>query len=184
MKISLLGDSQAVRMRNTWGGTRAYDYAKGGWTTRELKTGLREVRQLLHFCILFVGLNDILKGKNTKETKTNIRAIIKLLGELGKHIIIITLPPTLHADQKYNKSLFELNVYLKSFKSQKYIEILPFDQIFRNKTVQQNKHYFQQSYWNGRPDLIHCSSAAHSEIRKRLREVIDRIELNEHKNSS
>lgn len=69
VSVSLLGDSQAGRMRNTWGGTRKYDCANGGWTTRDLKTGLREVKQFLDFWVLFVGLNDILMA--TQERNKN-----------------------------------------------------------------------------------------------------------------
>lgn len=45
---------------------------------------MEEVGRIMHFCVLFVGLNDILKGKNEREMKTNVRTIVKMLRDLGK----------------------------------------------------------------------------------------------------
>lgn len=78
----------------------------------------------MHFCVLFVGFNDILKGKNEREKKTNVRTIVKMLEDLGKHIIIITLPPTLHTNQSYNRSIVEFNMF-QDTKTHRHIAISP-----------------------------------------------------------
>lgn len=87
---------------------------------------MEEVGRIMHFCVLFVGLNDILKGQNEREMKTNVRKIVKMLRDLGKHVIIITLPPILHTNQSYNRSTVEFNMFFKSFKTQKHIGALTF----------------------------------------------------------
>lgn len=65
-------------MRNSWGGSSVHDCSKGGWTTRDLRSKLREVtNNLLCVCLVFIGLNDILKGVNLKSSIANFKQIIK-----------------------------------------------------------------------------------------------------------
>lgn len=70
LPVSVLGDSQAVRMCGVWGQlkgqrTIAIDstVAHGGWTTDDLKRAVRQqVTTLNSVCVMFVAINDIFKS--------------------------------------------------------------------------------------------------------------------------
>lgn len=135
--------------------------------------------KLLHFSTIFVGLNDILQDKDVIQTKSNLKGIVRALKDLGKHIIIITLPRTLHKDQRYYQTIFTFIGVLKGFNQDKRIDVLPFQLLFWGTMVPSHRIDFELFYWNGKPDRIHCSGEAHRhrQIHTQIKEIIDREEI-------
>lgn len=58
-----------------------------------------------------------------------------------------------------------------------FLSLLPFHKNFVKAEAQSYAHYYQQLYWNGKKDLIHCSQDAHTDIHKQLQEIIVQVSL-------
>lgn len=118
-----------------------------------------------------------MQDKDVIQTKSNIKGIVRAFKYLGKHIIIITFPPTLHKDQRYNQRIFTFNAFLKGFNQDRQIDVLPFHLLSSGTIAPPHKIYFELFYWNGKPDRIHCSKEAHRQMRKQIKEIMDREEI-------
>lgn len=97
--VSVLGDSQAVRLCREWWKAeplREVDSsgARGGWTTNDLKSAVRQrVSSFKDICVILVSINDILRRHPPDKTKSNFKSILKILKTSNKSIFISTLPP-------------------------------------------------------------------------------------------
>lgn len=168
-EVSLLGDSQVVRVRRTCfslyrasdGGNN--DCSGSGWTTRDLLYAVRSRRNTLRpVCVIMIGINDIIKNLPISLTKKSISTIIDILAKSRKSILISTLPPTLHSNSSpVHQSIRNLNVFIQSFNTHPQTTVINFHKQFIPFSSF-NPSLFQQQYTDGRPDLIHLSAAGHS----------------------
>lgn len=160
--LSLLGDSQSVRMAKNWkkdlGGLGLETSCiKSGWTTGELKKAVKEnVSFLKDKCFIFIGVNDVSKKVPLKEITKNLSAIIRFLSNQGKRIIIATLPPILNCTSEQAEQIRMIDVYILSFSTHKAVTVVPFHKLFPPFT-EPKPDYYQCRYFNGRPDRVHLS---------------------------
>jgi lysophospholipase L1-like esterase len=168
LPVSVLGDSQAVRMCGVWErleGQRAIDAtaARGGWTTDDLKRSLRQHVTALHqVCVLFISINDIFKSVPPLRTKKNIKTIIQLLLSHNKTIIISTLPPTLNSENLQHK-IRSINIFIQSLNNPPSIKIIQFHKKFPPFSSM-NLSYYKIRYNNGRPDSVHLSHTGYLQL--------------------
>lgn len=169
MEVSLLGDSQMVRVRRTWrtqrpaGDEADYDCTGSGWTTKDLLSAVRvSGNKLRPVCVVLIGINDITKCIPMNSTKKSISSLITFLTRSKKRILIATLPPTLHTrSSSIHQATRQLNIYIQSFNTHPSTSVIYFHKhFFPFSSV--NPKLFEQRYTDGRPDLIHLSAVGHS----------------------
>lgn len=134
--ITVLGDSQSVRLERMWLRQVRQDChisfcAGSGWTTARLKCEVRSrIEQFHKLCVLNIGINDILKSVPVDVSKANIKCIVSKLQHKHRTIIISTLPPTLHKPCYTSEPIRNLNVFIQSLHQHPTITVIPFHKDF------------------------------------------------------
>lgn len=172
--ISLLGDSQSVRMSKIW---RKESHrckletscAVSGWTTGQLKEVLKDRMYLLaRVCVLFIAVNDIIKKVPLSVVFKNIKEILNVLKQHKRLVLFTTLPPILNCSSEQSEQVRAVNVYIQSFSTRPSVTVVPFHRLFP-PFANFNPRYYQLRYYNGRADNVHLSAVGI----KALMEVID-----------
>lgn len=178
--VSVLGDSQGVRLVRVGGGQQSttqqwsieHSVAHGGWTTQDLKCAIRnQVSVLKPTCIIFIGINDIFKSIAPEKTKINIKTIIRLLKSHNKTIYITTLPPTLHTPHIQPK-IKSLNIFIQSLNNPPSIQSIKFHKLFP-PFAPMNLSLYNKKYRNGKPDNVHLSSAGFKQLVRHISPRVD-----------
>lgn len=173
IQLSLLGDSQSVRMyknckKELGGFVLDTSCTLSGWNTSQLRTAVKEkAGVLVNNCFIFIGVNDILKKVPMKDTVNNIKSIIKILHRHHKRILIATLPPILNSISQQEEQIRSLNVHIQSFGTHPAVTIVPFHKLFPPFSALKLE-YYQQRYYSGRKDNVHLSARG-------LRAMVDLI---------
>lgn len=159
--VSVLGDSQAVRLGKIWTTypdvSVDFHCARGGWTTMDLKCAVRSgTDRFNQLCVVFIGINDILRGVPGTVINRNISIIIRTLLNNNKTVVLVTLPPTLNANTEQLFSIKLFNIYIQSFQANKRTIVVKFHEQFF-PFIQYNSKLYQLRYSDGRPDFIHLS---------------------------
>lgn len=172
-KISLLGDSQTVRMVKVWkqcaGCPRLEtSCAFSGWTTGQLREAVNtKVSGLEETCFIFIGVNDVIRNFSHQDMVQNLKVIIKHLIYHNKTILISTLPPLLHSSPEQEQLIKFFNVRVQSYSTHNSITVIPFHRVF--PPFSEGKlEFYQLKYYNGRKDNVHLSPAG----LKKLMELI------------
>lgn len=182
MNITLLGDSQVLRLLNTWQATRRTtmpnSLAQSGITAQNLKIRLRSFMTHLHQVVfLLIGLNDILQKRPLPEIKQDIKSILHNIVRTKRTVMVATLPLTKHNNIIINQTILSLNKYIRTFHHNPRITVLDFQKIFSNNNHHDN--LYQNFYHDGRPDRIHFSSAAHHILIVEITEFVERLQNKE-----
>jgi len=168
MNMTLLGDSQVVRLQKVWRRSLQVSSldmcAIGGCTTEHLKTLIsRHHHKFNQKCFLMIGINDILSGVPINKTKDNISSIIKYLKKKHINIFISTLPPTLHKNMQIQDSVRHINIFIQSFATSSGITVIKLHKLFKPFN-REDKCFYQLRYYQGKPDFVHLSTAAFQEL--------------------
>lgn len=168
-KVSILGDSQARRLRDTLlhnnpTTVRNKDIVKGGLTTAELKVLVRRQHNKLYQCVfIFISINDILKNIPTSVIKSNILSIVKILTMNNKSVIITTVPPVLNMSDTVRNNIITINIFITSLQTQQTTTVIKYNELFPPFAIYR-KEFYQQQYPDGRRDNIHLSRLALDEL--------------------
>lgn len=175
---SVMGDSQAVRLGRLWSTSGRFQNvdvecscAGSGWTTTQLKMEIRKVTITNSiFCVVLVGINDILRNIPLTVIKRNIKTIVKLLTKQERtvFVILVTLPPTLNASAELLKSIKQFNVFIQSLATFKQTSIIQFHKLFVPFSHPDNRLY-QCVFPDGRLDKVHLSRRGYGELLALLR---------------
>lgn len=162
--ISVLGDSQAVRLCKVWGRKqpqRPIDIcAMGGWTTKDLKRAVRQRAPTMNeTCLILISINDILRQHKPHDIKSNLKFTLNILKSHNKSLLISTLPPTLYASRQTLDSIKSVNLFIQSTHNPPSITVLSFHKLFPPFSTE-NRSLYQRHYYDGRPDNVHLSPAA------------------------
>lgn len=176
MNLTLLGDSQVVRLHKVWGSSRQFTSADtcavSGCTTEHLKTLISRYNHVLnHTCFLLIGINDILSSVPTYKIKDNIASIIKYLKKKHKIILISTLAPTLHKNKPIQDNIREINIFIQSFATSSTVKVIKLHKLFKPFN-QDDQCYYQLQYFNGKPDYVHLSNAAFQQLIRQISEAV------------
>lgn len=162
-RLSLLGDSQSVRMGKVWrhnlqGYKLETSCCVSGWTTSKLREAVQGgTADLEEVCFIFIGVNDVLKKVTYAEMIKNLKAILKHLKYHNKRILISTLPTLLNSSLYQEQQIRCFNVFIQSFSAQNFVTVVPFHKMFP-PFVELRKKMYQLRYHNGRADNVHLSS--------------------------
>lgn len=161
-RLSLLGDSQSVRLAKTWrrefSGTQLETgSAVSGWTTGQLrKSVLERVSVLETNCFIFIGVNDILKKVPYEDMVKNFKSIIKTLHYFKKRMLISTLPPILSSTPEQTDKIKNFNVFVLSFNTHSAVTVIPFHSMFP-PFAELRLEFYQLRYYSGKKDYVHLS---------------------------
>lgn len=176
----LLGDSHAVRFQNfleSQNHSAAQILAaKGGITVEE---GLHLIKSLnfpndqAGTVFLSLGSNDILKHKyDPVVTHKVFRSVIRLIKYKikPKHIYIFKIPlfPRMRHNDAMIRNINNFNSYMSTFNSD-HIQSLNIQGITDRVTPK----FFQQYYFNGKPDLIHLNDLGYTKVVQAISDAIN-----------
>ncbi|XP_018331749.1 uncharacterized protein LOC108741433 [Agrilus planipennis] len=181
----LIGDSQLLRFAEQMldmkknviypslenGKSRRIGYCVSGQNLNDLKRRLLEGEYKIHKnVIVLIGTNDMLQKTSICAMFESFEKILSILKKSANKIVFLTVPPVPKIHSKHVlKILTDFNKYIIEKADGKTVFVVDLSSHYVGYDNQVMNDYYESSFFDGRPDLIHLNKKGF----KFLRDILD-----------
>lgn len=153
----------------------------GGQTISELIDKVEQNKDGLSSKVMvYIGTNDILKNKSLQDMKSDMDRLLTILVNMGKEIIVLTLPPIpkIGSDITRRERVRNFNTYLRGLDGHKQIRVIHITPAFCDvgQELKCNLEYFEREITlQGKTfvDMVHLNRAGQTVLKKKIDEFFE-----------